>query len=52
VGLTCGFVEFQSCQIIVRWLSGGGSASSNLAGGASRNRRLTCGFTFALSAAK
>jgi len=31
-GLTCGFVEFQSCQIIVRWLSGGGSASSNLAG--------------------
>ena len=36
VGLTCGFVESQSCQIIVRWLSGGGSASSNLAGGASR----------------
>jgi hypothetical protein len=33
-GLTCGFVKFQSCQIIVRWLSGGGSASSNLAGGA------------------
>jgi hypothetical protein len=35
-GLTCGFVKFQSCQIIVRWLSGGGSASSNLAGGAIR----------------
>ena len=28
--------------------SGGGSASSNLAGGAIRNRRLTCGFTFRL----
>jgi hypothetical protein len=34
-GLTCGFVESQSCQIIVRWPSGGGSASSNLAGRAS-----------------
>jgi hypothetical protein len=35
-GLTCGFVKFQSCQIIVRWLSGGGSAGSNPAGGAIR----------------
>ena len=36
-GLTCGFVESQSCQIIVRWLSGGGSTSSNLARGARQN---------------
>jgi hypothetical protein len=38
-GLTCGFVEFQSCQIIVRWLSGGGSAGSNPAAGASISPR-------------
>jgi hypothetical protein len=36
VGLTCSFVDFHLRQIVVFWLSGGGSASSNLAGGAIR----------------
>ena len=43
VGLTCSFVDFHLRQIVVFWLSGGGSASSNLAGGARQNAALTRG---------
>jgi hypothetical protein len=34
VDLTCSFVDLHLRQIVVFWLSGGGSASSDLAGGA------------------
>jgi hypothetical protein len=39
LGLTCSFVDFHLRPTVVFWLSGGGSASSNLAGSASETRR-------------